>query len=248
MRHRVLSFLRTSRTSSTSTSAACLAALGAATTFVVCLLHATPSAHDPPRTKVTWNGDIARLVNARCVRCHAPNGKGPMSLVTYDVARPWAKAIREEVMARRMPKWHAARGYGQFANDPSLSAFEISLFVAWVDGGALRGPGPAKIDTVGATTPPAAGKPPRRVTLPCSAARLPAGRLLAITPRLEEETSAGFIASLPNGRREILAWVRNYEKEFEETYWLQTPLDLPAGSRLTVETAAPCALTLHLES
>ena len=57
-------------------------------------------------------------MHARCIRCHSPDGKGPMSLVTYEDARPYASAMREEVLARRMPKWHAARGYGQFANDP----------------------------------------------------------------------------------------------------------------------------------
>ena len=54
-------------------------------------------------------------------------------------ARPWARAIKEEVLTRRMPKWQAARGYGDFSNDPSLSPFEIALMVAWADGGAPRG-------------------------------------------------------------------------------------------------------------
>ena len=63
-----------------------------------------------------------------------------MSLTSYDEARPWARAIREEVLSRRMPMWHAARGYGEFSNDPSLSPFEIALVAAWVDGGAPKGP------------------------------------------------------------------------------------------------------------
>jgi hypothetical protein len=225
-----------------------LAAVAAAlATLGLGVFHEPLAAHDPPRTKVTWNGDIARMVTARCVRCHAPEGKGPMSLTTYEDARPWAKAIREEVMARRMPKWHAARGYGQFANDPSLSPFEISLFVAWVDGGALRGADPAKPDPAAAAPPPSAAKPGRQVRVRCADQRLPAGRLLAITPRLAEEASAGFVAILPDGRRDIVAWVRNYEAEFPETYWLQTPLDLPAGSRLTVEATGPCSVTLHMD-
>ena len=62
-----------------------------------------------------------------------------MSLATYEDARPWARAIKEEVMTRRMPKWHAVRGYGDFSNDPSLSPFEIALIAAWADGGAPRG-------------------------------------------------------------------------------------------------------------
>jgi hypothetical protein len=249
MRDRVVRVLRWSHERSKSTRRSRLAGAGVAAALIACLFLATPAGHDPPRTKVTWNGDIARIVNARCIRCHSPDGKGPMSLVAYEDARPWAKAIREEVMARRMPKWHAARGYGQFANDPSLSPFEISLFVGWVDGGALRGAEPAKIDTAKAATLASPVTPLRQTTLPCSAGRLPVGKLHAITPKLEEDTSAGFLVALPDGRREILAWIRNYEADFEETYWLQKPLNLPSGSRLVVEKAmAPCSLTLHLGS
>ena len=98
------------------------------------------SAHDLITTRVTWTADVSRLVQARCVGCHAPGGKGPMPLTTYEEARPWARAIREEVLTRRMPKWHAVRGYGDFTNDPSLSPFEIATIVAWADGGAPKGP------------------------------------------------------------------------------------------------------------
>ena len=204
---------------------------------------AQAGAHDPSRSKVTWAGDIERLVHARCIRCHSPDGKGPMSLVTYEDARPYASAMREEVLARRMPKWHAARGYGQFANDPSLSPFDIALIVSWVDGGALRGD-PAKPGTPIPLrpAPPAAA---RRLTLPCRDAALPAGRLLAITPAMREGASAGFSVVLPGGRHEILAWVRDYEKEFPDTYWLETPLRLPPGSRLSAEAPYGCRVTLH---
>ncbi len=77
-----------------------------------------------------------------------------MALTTYEEARPWARAIREEVLARRMPKWHVVRGYGNFSNDPSLSAFEVALFAAWADGGAPR------------VLPPKAGAPPTPVVGP----------------------------------------------------------------------------------
>jgi hypothetical protein len=213
----------------------------AALFLLVCA--ARPGAHDPSRTKVTWAGDIERLVHARCIRCHSPDGKGPMSLVTYEDARPYANAMREEVLARRMPKWHAARGYGQFANDPSLSPFDIALIVSWVDGGALRGD-PAKPAT---PVPPrqVARHAARKVTLPCRDVAIPAGRLLGVTPVMAEGASAGFSVSLPGGRDEILAWIRDYEKEFQETYWLETPLRLPPGSRLHAEAPAGCRITLH---
>ena len=170
-----------------------------------------------------------------------------MSLVTYEDARPWASAMREEVLARRMPKWHAARGYGEFANDPTLSPFDIALIVAWVDGGAARG------DRSKALSQPAAIKSAapvpskaRRVALSCGDRPLPSGRLLAITPTLAEGASAGFIVFLPNGRQEIVAWIRDYEAEFAETYWLESPIVLPRGSRLHVEGASPCRVEVTI--
>jgi len=204
------------------------------------------SAHDPPRTTVTWTGDIARVVGARCIKCHSPDGKGPMSLVTYEDARPWASAMREEVLARRMPKWHAARGYGEFSNDPTLSPFDIALIVAWVDGGAVRGD-PSKVDQ---PIPPAATSAPppdtRSLTLPCGDRALPVGRLLGLRPELVEGASAGFSVSFPDRRQHIVAWIREYEAEFAETYWLETPLILSRGSRLRVDGDPGCRVTLFL--
>ena len=206
---------------------------------------ATGIAHDPGRTKVTWKSDIERIVHARCVRCHAPSGKGPMSLVTYGDARPYAAAMREEVLARRMPKWHAARGYGAFANDPSLSAFDIALIVAWADGGALLGDVPPKTAAKPAT---AQWREPRGrdVKLTCGDRPLPAGRLVGLRPKLRDGESAGFTVLLPDGRQEIVAWIRDYEAEFAETYWLRTPLALPKGSRLRVEASAPCTVAVRV--
>jgi hypothetical protein len=62
-----------------------------------------------------------------------------MPLTTYAEARPWAKAIKEEVIERRMPPWQAVPGYGEFANDPSLSGRDLDLITAWVEGGAPKG-------------------------------------------------------------------------------------------------------------
>src|SRR4030095_9758054 len=91
-------------------------------------------AHDRITTRVTWTREIAPIFKARCEGCHRSDSAIPLR--TYQEARPWAAAIKKEVLARRMPKWAAARGYGDFANDPSLSPFEIALITAWVDGGA----------------------------------------------------------------------------------------------------------------
>ena len=204
---------------------------------------ASIEAHDPVNSKVTWTSDIERLVHARCIGCHVDGGRGPMSLVTYEEARPWARAMREEVLTRRMPKWHAARGYGQFANDRSLSPFEIALMVAWVDGGAVRGPrglpnqeSPSPIEHREHAV--------RHVTTRCGDQPLTRGRLLAIRPRLHERGSAGFSLIMPDGSREVLAWIQGFEKKFEETYWLHEPIEIPAGARLSVEAAGRCSIVL----
>ena len=96
------------------------------------------AAHDPITTKVTYAREVRAIIGARCVTCHAAGGSAPMPLTTYDETRPWARAIKEQVLTRRMPKWHAARGFGAFANDPTLTPFEIALLVAWIDGGLPR--------------------------------------------------------------------------------------------------------------
>jgi len=100
---------------------------------------ARPAAHDPITTKVTFAREIRAILSARCVTCHAPHGSAPMPLTTYDEVRPWARAIKEQVLDRRMPKWHAARGFGAFTNDPTLTPLESALVAAWVDGGLPRG-------------------------------------------------------------------------------------------------------------
>ena len=62
-----------------------------------------------------------------------------MSLATYDEARPWAKAIKEELLEKRMPPWHAVKGYGEFRNAPHLTQRDVDLIVNWVEGGAPKG-------------------------------------------------------------------------------------------------------------
>ena len=85
---------------------------------------------------VTFTKDIAPIFQEKCQACHRADSMAPMSLVTYEEARPWAKAIRDEVLNRRMPPWGPVKGIGHFRNDPSLSFPEIDMFVAWVEGGA----------------------------------------------------------------------------------------------------------------
>ena len=88
----------------------------------------------------TFARDVAPIMYGKCANCHRPGEVAPMSLLSYEDARPWAKAIKSKVVAREMPPWGADMSQTlPMRNDISLSQKEIDTIAAWVDGGALRG-------------------------------------------------------------------------------------------------------------
>src|SRR4029079_15319957 len=101
---------------------------------VVLLAPAVAGAQTP-----TFAKDVAPILYSKCVECHRPTMFAPLSLVKFDEARPWAKAIRNRVAARAMPPWGADPDHGVFKNDPRLSDKELATILAWVDGGAPKG-------------------------------------------------------------------------------------------------------------
>ena len=96
------------------------------------------SRHVPITTKIVFNREIAQIFQKKCFQCHT-DGNVAMALTTYKETRPWAVAIKEEILERKMPPWSAAGGFGHFANDMSLTAREMSLILSWTDGGAPSG-------------------------------------------------------------------------------------------------------------
>ena len=104
-----------------------------------------------PAVSVTFSKDVAPILQKNCQTCHRPGEAAPMSFLTYEQVRPWAKAIREAVLKRVMPPWQADPHYGSFRNDRSLSQADIDTVVSWVNGGAPQGdpkdlPAPAKFE------------------------------------------------------------------------------------------------------
>ncbi len=91
------------------------------------------------KAAVTFNKDVAPILFKNCAECHRPGEAAPMSLLSYKEARPWARSIREKVVSREMPPWHADPHVGQFSNDPRLTRGQIDTITAWVDGGAKEG-------------------------------------------------------------------------------------------------------------
>ena len=110
--------------------------------------------HDP-----TFAKDVAPIFQRSCQVCHRPNNMAPMSLLTYQEARPWARSIKQKVMAREMPPWHIDKNVGiqKIKGDRSLSDDEIHTIVRWVDAGAPMGnpadlPEPVAFQDFGAWT------------------------------------------------------------------------------------------------
>ena len=91
----------------------------------------------PPQ--VTFHKDVEPILQKHCQECHRPGEIAPFSLLSYKDARPWAKAIRADVLTKKMPPWFADPHYGHFSNDRSLSPDEVSTLVSWVDGGVKEG-------------------------------------------------------------------------------------------------------------
>ena len=190
-------------------------------------------AHEPITTKLTWTREISRIFYKRCVICHREGGTAPMSLVTYDEARPWAKAIRDEVLERRMPPWGAVKGFGEFREDPSLSEPEIALIANWVEGGAPKG------EDIYLPSPPLF---PAGHSAPIVTERT---ELKGVAPLSEDVAAVGIeptgpariTARRPDGSIEPLIWIREYRQAQPKVYYFREPVALPKGTRIRVEGA-----------
>jgi hypothetical protein len=120
-----------------SSGVAVLAVIGAAW-----LAGARPSAQAPAaKPAPTFTKDIAPIFQNKCEACHRPDNMAPMSLISYEDARPWARAIAQRVETRQMPPWHIDRTVGiqTFKNDRSLSDEQVDTILRWVAAGAPKG-------------------------------------------------------------------------------------------------------------
>ncbi len=115
-------------------------ALGIATVAAAFAAVVAPAAAEPV-AKPTFTKDIAPIFQEKCEACHRASSIAPMSLVTFEESRPWARSIKTRVAARQMPPWHIDKTVGvqQFTNDRSLNDDQIETIVRWVDQGAPKG-------------------------------------------------------------------------------------------------------------
>jgi hypothetical protein len=104
-------------------------------------LSAQPPSTAAATSPVTFSKDVAPILQKSCQNCHRPGAIAPMSLLTYQDARPWARSIKQKVASREMPPWYIDRHVGitKFKGDPSLTDAEIATITRWVDQGAPAG-------------------------------------------------------------------------------------------------------------
>jgi hypothetical protein len=105
----------------------------------LCLCSAVLASAATAPPQVTFFKDVLPVLQKDCQTCHRPGEAAPMSFLTYDSTRPWAKAIKTAVLTKKMPPWYADPHYGKFSNDRSLSQAEIDTLVSWADNGAQAG-------------------------------------------------------------------------------------------------------------
>jgi hypothetical protein len=191
---------------------------------------AVAQAHDIITTAITWDREISRLVYTHCASCHHPDGIA-FSLMTYKEARPWAEAIKEEVLARRMPPWGAIKGFGDFRNDQALTPEEMEIVVSWADGGVPEGEDkdlspPPKLDAV-APVGKLNGEFVIDGTVTLSKPFVVDGLWPQSAP---PQGSFQIVALLPDGSIQPMLWLEAYKQQFSHPFLFRKPLDLPAGT------------------
>jgi hypothetical protein len=206
---------------------------------LVLLAAAVPAyGHDIITTKVTFDREIVRLFNSHCNACHREGGTA-FSLETWKAARPWAKAIGEEVLQRRMPPWGAVKGFGAFRNDQGLTEEQLELIVDWEEGGAPEGepkdlPQPPKLPDPSlpeSSTISPVRRTPKDILISGDTTLRKPLILAGIWPQsVEDHANFQITAELPDGSIEPLLWLHNYRNQFAHEFQLKRPLDLPAGT------------------
>lgn len=209
-------------------------------------------AHDIITTKITWSREMSRLVYKRCASCHRDGGS-VFSLMTYETARPWAKAIKEEVLERRMPPWQAVKGFGEFKDDRGLTQEELEVISDWVEGGAPEGEPkflasvPKPVEWLDPVRPAGSAE----LDVAANTKLQASARVVAIRAKnLKKGDSVQVVAMRPDGTFAPLLWIYQFNPDFARTYYYKTPLDLPEGTEIVMspENAGAFALFTSTET
>jgi hypothetical protein len=156
-----------------------------------------------------------------------------MALMTYDDVRPWAKAIKVQVLERRMPPWGAVKGYGAYIGEQSLSSEEIAVIPSWVEGGAPRGD-PVYLDTSSLSAKDDAPGPPAARPLEAAHRTVLDAPVTVLGVRAAANPPLEVRARTPDGAVKHLLWLEPFGARRNETFWLRDAVQLPAGAEIFV--------------
>jgi hypothetical protein len=236
-----------------SRAAACSLVAASALLGILLARPETVYSHKPITTNILFKNEIAQIFQRKCFQCHTENNLS-MSLTTYTEARPWARAIREEILERKMPPWQAVPGYGHFANDISLNTREKEIILSWADGGAPSGVLKAEESIPPVFVPPAPewseGQPDQVLSIG-PGQLIPAGapfqlKRFVVATRLPSARRVRAIA-LKQGDRRVIRHAAFYDEATGRWLGAWTPwqtssrlpanvaLLLPANARIAVE-------------
>jgi hypothetical protein len=217
--------------------------------YLIALSVGLAQAHDIITTKITFSKEISRLIYKRCATCHHEGGAA-FSLTKYDEARPWAKAIKEEALERRMPPWEAIKGFGEFRDDRGLTEEELETISAWVEGGAPEGE-PKYLPTTPKLTAwqdPPAPKGTSEVVVGDGQKMAASSKVLAIRVKnLKAGASVQIIAIRPDSSIEPLLWIYQYNPAFHRTYYYVSPVALPAGTKIDMSPGSAGTVGLFVK-
>ncbi len=202
---------------------------------------ASLEAHDVITTKLTYTREISRILAARCLSCHGANSSIP--LTTYEETRPWAVAIKEQVLSRTMPPWGAVKGFGHFSPDNGLSQEELLIISAWVIGGAPKGD-PALLPKATTTSLRQESVLANALTVNTSTRLASPLLLTALAPQPDSPVpDIKITATLPDGEIQPIVWLHGYQPAWHSTFRLASGLQLPTGT--VIEASAPLRFTLQ---
>jgi hypothetical protein len=202
-------------------------------TLLLCSAATAAWSHDIITTPITFDREISRIIYTHCASCHHEGGAA-FSLMTYKEARPWAEAIKDEVLGGTMPPWGAVKGFGDFRNDQALTPEQIELIVNWNDGGKPEGEEKdlphdlPKFEAAAPTHPPK-----NQLTVNGDFALRAPMKLDGIWPQaVPDKASFQIVASLPDGSLQPLVWIQDYKTQWGHPFLFRTPLDLPKGTTI----------------
>jgi hypothetical protein len=192
-------------------------------------------AHPFYSTNITWSRDVSRVVYNKCASCHREGGPA-VSLMTYQEARPWAEAIKQQVLARRMPPWNAVQGFGEFKNDHGLTQEDMEIIAEWVEGGAPQGNPlylPPKPQFSSLETKSSVGA--KRLTVSGTTVMQRPVEAIGIEPtQIPADGVLQVIARRPDESVEPLLWIERFNPHFNTTYYFRNPLQFPAGTKIEI--------------